>query len=422
MRTVIKRVFIKRLWDYKDIDCHLFDDINILIGSNGTSKTTFLTIVESLLNVDLTSIEDVEFETVRIEIEVAGITHIVEVERLLADSITPIFRYHIDKEEIVEISMSDFRVPYSRMRMSTRSAYSYLRDKMHSLVSLSWLSINRSSSTNDERRPDETDVDRKLRHLMRLVVSYKLQLETRINERAKKFNEDIVSLLLYNSEYDSLPNNEEIKLLMEITDEELRTSLHQVFSFFGDARSHSADIEKHVESIKNLKTIFTTQKTLNASELLPLALLKRTFKMQSLTNEYQTDRALINEPVKNYTDIVGLFIKDKVIEFNETGEPMIFLKKQGLKERRRLPLSSLSSGEKQLLILLTETLLQQKQPYVFIADEPELSLHIEWQRNLIYSIRRLNPLAQIIFATHAPEIAGNYSNKLINMEKVTVYG
>ena len=89
---------------------------------------------------------------------------------------------------------------------------------------------------------------------------------------------------------------------------------------------------------------------------------------------------------------------------------------------RSLPLSSLSSGEKQLLILLTETLLQQKQPYVFIADEPELSLHIEWQRNLIYSIRRLNPLAQIIFATHAPEIAGNYSNKLINMEKVTVYG
>lgn len=421
MITKIKSVFVRKLWDYKDIKCNFNEDINILIGSNGTSKTTFLTIIEALLNVELPSIEDVEFEEVFIEIESEGNLHTIEVERLLADSITPIFRYHIDNDEIIEISMSDFRVPYSRMRMSARSAYSYLREKMHEIISISWLSITRSSE-NVERRPDESDVDQKLRHLMRLVVSYKLQLETRINDRAKKFNEDIVSLLLYNSEYDSLPNNEEIQQLMNITDEELRTSLHQVFSFFGDARTHSVDIEKHVESIRNLKSIFTTQKSLNATELLPLALLKRTFKMQSLTSDYQNDRALINEPIKNYTDIVSVFIKDKSIEFNESGEPMIFLKKQGQKERRRLSMSSLSSGEKQLMILLTETLLQQKQPFVFIADEPELSLHIEWQRNLISSIRKLNPNAQIIFATHAPEIAGNYSTRLINMENVTIYG
>ncbi|MDO4801103.1 MAG: AAA family ATPase [Prevotellaceae bacterium] len=421
MITKIKSVFVRKLWDYKDIKCNFNEDINILIGSNGTSKTTFLTIIEALLNVELPSIEDVEFEKVFIEIESEGNLHTIEVERLLADSITPIFRYHIDNDEIIEISMSDFRVPYSRMRMSARSAYSYLREKMHEIISISWLSITRSSE-NEERRPDESDVDQKLRHLMRLVVSYKLQLETRINDRAKKFNEDIVSLLLYNSEYDSLPNNEEIQQLMNITDEELRTSLHQVFSFFGDARTHSVDIEKHVESIRNLKSIFTTQKSLNATELLPLALLKRTFKMQSLTSDYQNDRALINEPIKNYTDIVSVFIKDKSIEFNESGEPMIFLKKQGQKERRRLSMSSLSSGEKQLMILLTETLLQQKQPFVFIADEPELSLHIEWQRNLISSIRKLNPNAQIIFATHAPEIAGNYSTRLINMENVTIYG
>ena len=339
MDTVIKHVIVKKLWDYKDIKCALFDDVNILIGSNGTSKTTFLTIVEALLNVELMSIEDVEFEEVIIEIESKGNNHTIEVKRLLVDSITPIFRYCIDKGEIIEISMSDFRIPYSRMRMSTKSAYAYLKEKMHNLISISWLSITRSVE-NNERRSDESDVDQKLRHLMRLVVSYKLQLETRVNDRAKRFNEDIVSLLLYNPEYDSLPNNDEIKQLMNITDEELRTSLHQVFSFFGDARSHSTDIEMHVESIQNLKSIFTSQKTLNASELLPLALLKRTFKMQSLTSEYQNDRAQINEPIRNYTEIVGLFIKDKTIEFNEAGEPMIFLKKQGVKERRQLSLTS----------------------------------------------------------------------------------
>lgn len=419
METIIKKVTIKKLWNFKDIVCNFFDDVNIIIGSNGTNKTTFLTIIESLLNVDLPTIEDIEFESVKIEVEVRGIIHIIDVYRFLLDSITPVFRYQIDNDEIIEIPMSDFRLPYSRMRMSTRNTYSYLRDKMHSMISISWLSINRSSE-NKEKMPDETDVDRKLRNLMRLVVSYKLQLETQINNRAKKFNEDIVSLLLYNSEYDGLPNNDEIDKLMKITDEDLRTSLHHVFSFFGDARIHSKDIENHVERIKNLKSIFTSKRDFEAADLLALALLKRTLTMQSLTKEYQSDRAVINEPLKNYTEILGIFMKDKTIEFDSTGEPIIFLKRNGQKERQ-LQLPSLSSGEKQLLILLTETLLQQKQPCIFIADEPELSLHIEWQRNLIASIRSLNPQAQIIFATHAPEIAGNYSKKLIMMEKVTIY-
>lgn len=51
MTTKIKSVFVQKLWNYKDIKCVLNEDISILIGSNGTSKTTFLTIIESLLNV-----------------------------------------------------------------------------------------------------------------------------------------------------------------------------------------------------------------------------------------------------------------------------------------------------------------------------------------------------------------------------------
>ena len=103
-----------------------------------------------------------------------------------------------------------------------------------------------------------------------------------------------------------------------------------------------------------------------------------------------------------------------------TGELATILK-YGKNKHRKLSIYSLSSGERQLLILLTETLLQQKLPFVYIADEPELSLHIEWQRNLINSIRELNPNAQVIFATHAPEIAANHPKKLINLTGVTKY-
>lgn len=37
-------------------------------------------------------------------------------------------------------------------------------------------------------------------------------------------------------------------------------------------------------------------------------------------------------------------------------------------------------------------------------DEPEISLHIEWQQQLIGLIRKLNPNAQIILSTHSPAL------------------
>jgi predicted ATPase len=64
----------------------------------------------------------------------------------------------------------------------------------------------------------------------------------------------------------------------------------------------------------------------------------------------------------------------------------------------------LSSGEKQMLIILLTVLVQNKQPYTLFMDEPEISLHIEWQQKLISLIRKLNPNAQIILTTHSPAV------------------
>lgn len=78
----------------------------------------------------------------------------------------------------------------------------------------------------------------------------------------------------------------------------------------------------------------------------------------------------------------------------------------------------LSSGEKQLFILLAETVLQNRRQSIFIADEPELSLHVAWQRKLLNAVRKLNPNAQLVVATHSPEIAGPWRHSLIKMREV----
>ena len=70
---------------------------------------------------------------------------------------------------------------------------------------------------------------------------------------------------------------------------------------------------------------------------------------------------------------------------------------------------------------MTEALLQRGTSHLFIADEPELSLHIEWQRKILNALLDLNANAQIIVATHSPEIAGNFAENIINMKKITSY-
>ena len=71
---------------------------------------------------------------------------------------------------------------------------------------------------------------------------------------------------------------------------------------------------------------------------------------------------------------------------------------------RTLDSKSLSSGEKQLLIIMLTVLLERNNEYILLMDEPEISMHFEWQRKLISNIIALNPNCQIILTSHSPAI------------------
>ena len=67
----------------------------------------------------------------------------------------------------------------------------------------------------------------------------------------------------------------------------------------------------------------------------------------------------------------------------------------------------LSSGEKQILAILLTVLVEDNLPYVLFMDEPEVSLHIEWQKRIIDLCLELNPNVQIILTTHSPAVVMN---------------
>lgn len=85
-----------------------------------------------------------------------------------------------------------------------------------------------------------------------------------------------------------------------------------------------------------------------------------------------------------------------------------------------IPIDALSSGEKQmLLILLRVFLLDRKEAFVLL-DEPENSLDISWQFELINILVKINPNAQYYITTHSPSIFGDgWGDKVIYMEDVT---
>lgn len=97
---------------------------------------------------------------------------------------------------------------------------------------------------------------------------------------------------------------------------------------------------------------------------------------------------------------------EQLIRSMFTGDKSIIFKDSGIevetKKGKNLSIASLSSGEKHALYVFIETMLAG--PSTLLIDEPEISLHVDWQRRLIPAMRQLNPNAQLLLATHSPEI------------------
>jgi predicted ATPase len=81
----------------------------------------------------------------------------------------------------------------------------------------------------------------------------------------------------------------------------------------------------------------------------------------------------------------------------------------------------LSSGEKQMLIILLTVLVQNRKPFVLFMDEPEVSLHVEWQERLLELVTDLNPNVQVILTTHSPAVIMNgWSDRVTDVEDIVI--
>ena len=109
---------------------------------------------------------------------------------------------------------------------------------------------------------------------------------------------------------------------------------------------------------------------------------------------------------KKFEDLLKDFFINKEFEFSESGQFKFQCR------GHTVGIDDLSSGEKHIMALLGKVALSSSDRDVFIADEPELSLHLAWQRKLLPALRKLAPGMQIIVATHAPAIIPSTAAKI----------
>ena len=125
------------------------------------------------------------------------------------------------------------------------------------------------------------------------------------------------------------------------------------------------------------------------------------------------ERKLISSRLKNFEELISKFIEGKIIQIDyEEGLKIMTSAKGEITELE------LSSGEYHLLYMMVTALVSTRTGTAIAIDEPELSLHITWQREIIKTLSACSSGASplLIFATHSSAIASEFSDKCIDLQ------
>ena len=424
---IINDVWIKRFWGRNEVKTDIFRDVTIFIGENGSGKTTFINLITAALTVDLTQLNSLEFKEIVINLRDPNNgrrTKKIVISRLQQPDSLPlrIFEYKIGNKKFqvyldVRVRFEKDKVIRTGVSFSPeyRRQFLELKQIISEFVEISHISVYRQSYIENfegDIRPKNTPVDERLSQLFDQFAKYELRLVNELNKRSDKFQREVISSLLYDKKLDNFDTA--IKNVSKI---DLGTQQDKLTKAFNELKINdkSEQIEVHINKLKEALPRLKAHSDYMVDDVLILPLIYRTNKIIDLLTESEKDKRRIEEPRQKLFETLRDFMTNKTFESVSKSSGFSF---QIDGNDTKYPWTNLSSGEKQLLIQFLEILLQEDKSLIFIADEPELSLHLQWQDKLLKTLRSLNKNAQLIVATHSPEIVSDYSDNIVNMKEI----
>lgn len=422
---LLQNVIIQGFWGNQTVKCDLYEDVSIFIGYNGTGKTTLINLLQAALTGNVKYLGSQQFDKISLRLfePKSDKTLNITVERILGDGPWETIQYKIgDTDFNIPLVQTDVGVHRTVIgaRYSTEGS---LQEEIEKYIQVSWLAVHRKSITTDNgnssrnqrfSKVSSNPVDARMFALLSKLGEYHLTLQAEFNNHLETFQKRVLLSLLYDEKTDVFDPN-----MDDIDSEQMTKELEHAFEVLGMKGSGiknriAAHISKITNSIKAIKAWKAEKKDLKVDDVLPYPSLKRTRNIVELSNATDRQREAVFALMDNFVNHINDFLNEKKISLAPDHDFGLKI----TKTTDEIAFTALSSGEKQLIVLLAEAVLQKQSQSIFIADEPELSLHIEWQRKLLGAVRELNPNAQLIVATHSPQIAGAWKKKIIKMKEI----
>ncbi len=283
-----------------------------------------------------------------------------------------------------------------------------LRSRIQRVIRSTWLAVHRGAAI---AKSSESSVESRLKLLSQNMVKFFSILTNASEEETRKFQKIVFSSLIPRCSFDEL-----IKTVSTLDIKAEEETFREIMRDFSISSSHS-ELDGYFKNLmsatKKLKNL-PAKTTWNFGEHRALVLTELIHGIVKSWETLKEKQREIYEPKKTFLRVLDDQSWNKKFSVNSENELEAHMTNSDV----QIPLSSLSSGEKQLLIILGEALLQRRLRTLYIADEPELSLHVKWQEKLIDMLLEINPQSQILFATHSPDIVAHYQNRVFDMEKL----
>jgi len=426
----IKKYSIIGLHGDKDIELSFDSPYKILVAENGTGKTTVLNSLFYLLTGQFQKLSQIEFEKLQLEFpneekidlsrenisleipdNLEKIPHFVRLKQYLGDDLArALLERSLNVESLRDIqstheyslARSQFPGPTMEIqRMLERlrrelsgddlfsSALSDTKNKIKELIPLDvfYLPTYRRVEEDLQRLGYEgefSDGQEQLIHFgMRDVSRRFKKITSEIIESAVTWYSRISGRML-----------DELMTGVQVDGEKLEKisnpdALSIVLDRLGDniSKERKADILSLVQS-----------ENIHNDRYNALA-----YFLSNLIEIYDQQRDKDNR-IKEFVGVTNKYLVGKEIRYDESNVTITVVNKRTETE---VLLEKLSSGEKQLISILSKLYLESSRESLIIFDEPELSLSIEWQKTLLPDIIASGQCGLLIAATHSPFIFEN---------------
>lgn len=444
--VAISEIRIFGLHQQFNVDLKFSEGLNVLYGKNGRGKTTVLHVIANALELDFFRFRFLQFD--RIELDTFKGDQLIIINNQDADTRIKLmlngleinldqnFQPNHEDAKLLRNTLGSRPVylPAFRSILERARSESYVeaqRSSEFEQIRESERSLQRESESRERRtayvggRYDLPGLNARktvqcrewfgqfvpiirypsiIEVTDRLATEYRdAQLEVGMLERrmlSSMFVEVFKALL---SEED-IPSESEVETLLERVRLALESDEDVEANHFNESDHLGSRLAEVVDSM-------TTQGGSQAG-----AAERRVLRLYATMLEKRNkERESSFERVHQFEDAVNKFLDNKTLHISDDRK---FAQRSGRgvyvesTSGRRYPLSSLSSGERQVLTMIFSATRMSVTPGVFLIDEPELSLHVDWQRIILSELMSQAGGRQIIACTHSPEVGADHSESV----------